>query len=90
MYRLLTVLTNQRIILTEEEGESPKEMFIPSVRGDSWYVNQSPFLTDTHFDTFPLLQAKSGFKTRRTNNPNRWVVTEKPRNHGKRRIKTGT
>lgn len=31
--------------------------------------------------------AKGGFKTRRKNNPNKFVVTERPRNHGKRRSK---
>ncbi|KAI6359940.1 hypothetical protein MCOR25_006882 [Pyricularia grisea] len=31
--------------------------------------------------------AKGGFKTRRTNNPNRWVVVPRERNMGKRRAK---
>ncbi|EFZ03097.1 ribosomal protein L2 [Metarhizium robertsii] len=30
---------------------------------------------------------KSGYKTRRTHNINKWVVTPRPRNHGKRRDK---
>ncbi|ORY62298.1 translation protein SH3-like domain-containing protein [Pseudomassariella vexata] len=33
--------------------------------------------------------AKGGFKTRRNNNPNKWVVVPKVRNHGKRRDKKG-
>lgn len=32
-------------------------------------------------------QAKSGFKTRKRSNVNKWVVQERPRNHGKRRSK---
>lgn len=32
-------------------------------------------------------QTKSGYKTRRKNNINTWVVTPRPRNHGMRRSK---
>ncbi|KAI9782066.1 MAG: hypothetical protein M1816_002007 [Peltula sp. TS41687] len=34
--------------------------------------------------------AKSGYKTRHRNNPNRWMVADRPRNQGKRRTKSGT
>lgn len=35
------------------------------------------------------MQAKSGYKTRRKNNPNKFVVTPRVRNMGKRRAKKG-
>lgn len=34
-----------------------------------------------------LSQAKGGYKTRKASNPNKWVVTARERNQGKRRVK---
>ncbi|GAO16579.1 hypothetical protein UVI_02019830 [Ustilaginoidea virens] len=47
----------------------------PTVRGVA--MNKGEYLSNT----------KSGYKTRRTHNRNKWVVTPRPRNHGKRRDK---
>ncbi|KAF8867040.1 ribosomal protein L2 [Acephala macrosclerotiorum] len=33
------------------------------------------------------MPAKGGYKTRKVRKPNKWVVTERERNHGKRRVK---
>lgn len=33
------------------------------------------------------MPAKGGYKTRKTRNPNKWVVAQRERNHGKRRVK---
>lgn len=38
-------------------------------------------------NTNSIFQTKSGYKTRAKRNINKWVVTPRPRNHGKRRDK---
>jgi hypothetical protein len=62
---------------------SPRVMSIQSVSGAFRYVK--PWLFKPTFANTLPMQAKSGYKTRKKNKPNKWVVTERPRNQGKRR-----
>ena len=45
----------------------------------------------SHCDSSPSIaktvQAKGGYKTRKVRKPNKWVITARERNHGKRRVK---
>jgi hypothetical protein len=71
-------------------AESPRVTGTRRVPGASRYVHPlPPFLLQRRI-LLTTVQAKGGFKTRRKHNVNRWVVTPRERNMGKRRSKKGS
>lgn len=55
-----------------------------SVPGECRYVSSPDHLV---LGLLIHQQAKGGYKTRKVNKPNKWVVTPRVRNQGKRRAK---
>lgn len=74
----------QRTILMVADEERPRVTIILQVLGELRYVSAC---TPNPLQCLQVQQAKSGYKTRYKRNPNKFMVTDRPRNQGKRRSK---